>query len=409
MTKEAGKVRKGRRVEEVGIWAYLWDLLDEGVEPAIDALRGWHFSSLNVAVLYHAGRFLLPHNPRRKVYILEGGTAYFVPRGDYGRLRPPANSLTRDGDPLARVVKAARDRGMKVRAWTALTHNYRLGAANPDCAVVNAFGDVCPTLLCPSHPDVQEYCVRSCRDLLKHYDFDGLQIETLDFWGWGLSQGFHHEKIGIELSDRANWLLSLCFCAHCEAGAPAAGIDVAGLRHRAVSLLNEHFASGKDVALAGSEAEELDRFQRWRTEVVTGAVRRLRDEVFAGTDRRLDFIVSPEPFWLRNAGVDPIELVKVVDGFVLMAYYSTRQQLAGAVGRFAVIAPASRSTVGLQLCHPFPSDSRRVAAILHACLERGYRSFSFYNYGLVPVRVLKEAGRAIAEFSISRPAVQSSR
>ena len=64
---------------EYSIWIYPWDVLDAGAETVVGELADWGFSALSVAVTYHAGRLLLPHNPRRTVYFLEDGAAYFEP------------------------------------------------------------------------------------------------------------------------------------------------------------------------------------------------------------------------------------------------------------------------------------------------------------------------------------------
>ena len=68
------------RSMEYSIWVYPWDLLDAGVEHAVNELSDSGFTTLSVAATYHAGRLLLPHNPKRTVCFLEDGVAYFEPR-----------------------------------------------------------------------------------------------------------------------------------------------------------------------------------------------------------------------------------------------------------------------------------------------------------------------------------------
>jgi hypothetical protein len=386
-------------IQEAGVWVYLWDLVDEGIEATLDRLLGRGLHSLGVAVLYHAGRFLLPHNPRKKVYILEDGTAYFIPRGTYGKLKPEINSLLASGDPLAELIRAAHRKKISVKGWTVLTHNTRLGTGHPDCATVNAFGDVNPTLLCPGNVDVQQYCVSCCRDLLDHYDLDGLQIETLDYWGWGLEHGFHHEKIGIELGQRARWLLSLCFCPECLLRSKKAGVDVTALRQAVTTALDRYFQAGEESALDHVPENELARYQELRSATVATAVGRLRDEVFTKRTTSFEFIIGPEPVWQRNAGADAARLARIVDGLVLMAYYPTPEELSAALQNLAPTVPASSVVVGLQVCFPFLKRREQIPLMLKACLDRGYRRFFFYNFGLVPYRVMDWIGGALNELS----------
>src|SRR5207253_3034253 len=92
----------------------------------------------------------------------EGGAVYFRPDTEILRplrIRPFVSQLCAEQDPLAAVCAEAARRGLRVHAWTVLHHNSRLGAAYPDCTLVNAFGDPYPFGLCPAHPDVRAYTI----------------------------------------------------------------------------------------------------------------------------------------------------------------------------------------------------------------------------------------------------------
>src|SRR5262245_38074569 len=108
---------------------------------------------VTLAAAYHHGRDIFPHNPRRKVHFLEGGTVFFQPDGSRysGRtLQPTVSALAQESDVLADLCAAAAARSMRVRAWTVFLHNYTLGEAQPECASQNVFGDRHLTDLCPS-------------------------------------------------------------------------------------------------------------------------------------------------------------------------------------------------------------------------------------------------------------------
>lgn len=386
---------------ETGVWIYLWDLMDEGIDETLDRLLGFGFTFLNVAVSYHAGRMLLPHNPKRKVYILEGGTVYFTPRGTYGRLKPAPHSTVAAGDALEKVVSKAKQRGLKVKAWTVLAHNSRLGAANPDCATVNAFGDINTSILCPANQHVQEYSVNLCKELATHYDFNTIQIETLDFWGF--EHGFHHEKIGVKLSDVARWLLTFCFCPACLIWGRREGIDADALRENIAKALSNYFENGEDSEFDHIPAGDLERFQQVRVAVVENAIGKVRDSVSEMGGGLLEYIIGPEQSWQRGAAVDPAQIAKNVDRIAVMAYYPTAEDIANALRGLPKELSRNSVCVGLQACHPFLKSPEQMRRVLRSCHGLGFNTYSFYNYGLVPFRVWGWIRDAVLDLSPRPP------
>ena len=63
----------------LGLFAYPWDIIDEGEDAVIDAVKRAGLNTLFVTVNYHSGMFFLPHNPNRKIYFPEPGALYFEP------------------------------------------------------------------------------------------------------------------------------------------------------------------------------------------------------------------------------------------------------------------------------------------------------------------------------------------
>src|SRR5580698_9593067 len=92
------------------IWTYAWDILDLGYDAALGELRDRAgLNSVSLASSYHAGRFLQPRSPRRKVYFPEGGTIYFHPtpaRWEGLAIRPKvAGVILEGGDVLRELVR----------------------------------------------------------------------------------------------------------------------------------------------------------------------------------------------------------------------------------------------------------------------------------------------------------------
>jgi hypothetical protein len=267
------------------IYAYPWDLAEAGVPEALGRFRALGLDTVTVAGSYHAGKFLRPAGKTGKVYFPEDGTVYFHadPRR-YGAIKPIANSSLADGGDILRELSARRE--MATNVWLVLLHNTRLGSANPDACVANAFGDRYVYSLCPSAPAARAYAVGLALDVTASYEISGVSLETPGFLPY--SHGFHHE---FALNRPNRWLdsqLGLCFCEHCSASAERAGIRVGALRKQVATDIENYLASHIDFApdmaeafwIADARADgELRAFLDWRCSVVTSLVREIRDAV----------------------------------------------------------------------------------------------------------------------------------
>src|SRR5438552_1332728 len=176
------------------IWAYPWDFLDEGFDDALGRIADAGIEAVSVAAAYHTVRTLNPHNPKQAVYHGEGGVVYFKPdpAAFEGSLKPVESNLLAQGDPLTRLCDAAGKRGIKVHAWTVVTHNTRLGTANPELTLENAFGDRYPFGLCPSNPEVRAYAIGLVKSLAQRSDLACIELESLGFMG--IDHSGHHSK-----------------------------------------------------------------------------------------------------------------------------------------------------------------------------------------------------------------------
>ncbi len=172
------------------MWIYLWDLVDEGYDTVLRTLSENRLTGISMATAYHAGRFLEPHDPKRKVVFLEDGTVYFNPDlKKYGRILPRPNSLVKGGDGLEKAKKFADKMGLTTRAWVVCCHNTPLGMEHPDIACEDIFGDKLYHNLCPSNEDVRFY-IRTLVSDIASIGVDAIELEALQFQGY--THGFHH-------------------------------------------------------------------------------------------------------------------------------------------------------------------------------------------------------------------------
>lgn len=228
---------------QASLWIYPWDILDEGVNTALDRARNVAgVSVVKVAVTYHSALLLLPHNPVRRLYAAVEGAAYFHASQEHfpGALKPVRSTFAEARDPLRVIEQAAQTHDLGVRAWMVCCHNSCIGTERQDLAVINALGDHLPYALCPSQPDVQEYLLGLVRALGDFPNLEAIELEAL-YW-LPFEHAWHHPKIGLPLSPRASFLLSLCCCAAC---ATRSGVDQSAL----IAAIRPDL----DAALAGEQ------------------------------------------------------------------------------------------------------------------------------------------------------------
>ncbi|MGH8636971.1 MAG: hypothetical protein ACREUZ_07545, partial [Burkholderiales bacterium] len=266
------------------IYAYAWDLADEGLPAVIREVQALGVDTITIAGSYHAGKFLRPHGRSGRVYFPEDGTVCFnADRARYGTIQPAINSLVRERD-IFREIGAQPQ--IAANAWLVLLHNSRLGALHPHSTVENAFGDRYVYSLCPSAPEVRDYAVALCKDITDHYPVTGISVETPGFLPY--AHGYHHEFAMMRPNKWLDCRLGLCFCSHCVANAEADGIPASRLKARVREDIDACLAADaewpddmaeafwlSDVATGG----DLPAFLNWRCGVVTSLVREIRAAV----------------------------------------------------------------------------------------------------------------------------------
>lgn len=362
-----------------GLYAYPWDLRDEGVDTVVGRMRDAGLDSLSLATSYHAGRFVRPHGPGSKLYFPEDGTVYFrTDPGRYGRLQPRPNSMVGTYDGLGELARAAPD--IHITGWTIGLHNTPIGMAHPSVVARNAFGDPMYNSLCPAQPDVREYLVALCTDLAENHPVDEIAIETP---GWqAFRHGHHHEFELIEMPACAQILMGLCFCGGCESEAAAAGLDLGALARRARIALETFFSDDVEPGFSPATDEEWAAFIDCRTSIVTSLIA----EVRAAMPRDVKLAVIPTTqspnrlCWIE--GSDPAALAAVADRLEVPAYQQGPAAIAGDVAEVCSAAgDLARLGFILRPTHPSLRGAEEVRAAVQTLVAANPDSISFYNYG----------------------------
>jgi hypothetical protein len=375
----------------VSVWAYPWDLHDIGLDTALDRIAQAGGNCVSLATSYHAGRFLQPGNPRRKVYFPQDGTVYY--RLDPARWQGQtiralqADVVTAEGDYLAALIERRDRGGLQVSCWTVCLHNTRLGMAHPDHVMRTAHGEPNFYALCPSSPSARDYVATLVREVAEVYAPDRIELETPEFMGF--SHGFHHEKDGLGLTPEEDFLLGLCFCDYCRQAAIAAGVPFDEARMQVAALLDAAFArvlpqrSFPEVPAAGLAAFDgepaLAAFLRWRPQAVTGLV----EQVATGVSRATELaVIDYDGSW--TGGLDVAALAPHLGGVLYCAYFAPPGRIGALLAPVeAALGPGKRLSAGFQLFHPNLADAADLAArVAAACIHAD--DLNFYNLGLVP-------------------------
>ena len=103
---------------ELSVWAYPWDIADEGAAAALDWLSQHNFTGIDLCPNYHAIATYSARNPRRTQFYSEQGAVYFHPQlPRYGRIRPKVHDEPAVLDVYGEVATAASNRDMQLNAW----------------------------------------------------------------------------------------------------------------------------------------------------------------------------------------------------------------------------------------------------------------------------------------------------
>lgn len=395
---------------DLTMFAFPADIVEEGPEAALDRIAAAGMNGVSLASLYHDGRDLLPHNPRRRVKFQEDGAAFFsFDETSFGAIKPIRSV---NGTSFDRVRDAARERGLATTAWTVFLHNTSLGRRNPDAVTRNVYGDPQFTSLCPAHPDAIEYTL-AVAAAVADCGVDALNAEGLHYLP--LEHGYHHERYFLRIGPIDRLLLGICFCSHCCDRAARRGIDVGALVAGVRDRLDRVFATGASFdpepdlpeRVAALWGGRLSAFLACRQETVTALAAAVRDTL---GERSTRFIFNDPAGALRKPGtdhlesneswrlgIDPAAVAKVCDEVQVLGYSVDPAVVERDVDDYR---RRSRSVtpprVALRPTFPDCESSENLADKLRRLHRSGVRAFDFYAYDFMRLEEIDRVRDAIA-------------
>ncbi|MER6944784.1 hypothetical protein ABT294_12250 [Nonomuraea sp. NPDC000554] len=363
-------------------YVYPWDVVGDPSAP--ERLAALGVEAVALAAGYHSTRAATPHHPSHRVLDVPHSAFYLPVRPEaWGRLVPASPTWTAP-DAYLRARDALKAAGLRVQAWTVLTHNSLLGAAHSEVVVRNAFGDPYPHALCPAHADVVEYCERMVREILTVGAPDGLILEACGPMGFG-HQSMHEKTAGADWSSVHGDLLTLCFCTTCADRYPP------GTRDRVRAAIDDPATASMAEALG----PVTDEVQAVRVELSAALRRRL-----IATAREVAPTVpitlhaNPDP-WAASSFAALPEGEPGADVLVGNCWGEPSSDSARLTQLGDLRTPGQRVGAYVLALPPRPADPAALADLLRTYAKAGAAEFHLYHAGLASPRRLAALAEAL--------------
>ncbi|MGC0251825.1 hypothetical protein [Pseudactinotalea sp. Z1748] len=399
--------------ENVSMWAYPWDLKDEGPAAALQRMADAGIGDVKVASVYHSGRFILPHNPRRKVYFPQPGALYFQPDAgwyDTAAIQPPVWSDLPEGF-WPQLREETNARGQSLSSWCLGLHNTHVGSTHPEAAVRNAFGDLLMTDLCAANPQVSELVTRTVSNAAQATGADRILLESFEYMPF--AHGYHHEVIGVPIAPRTGLLATLCFCRWCTEAGERDGVDVSGLQQWVREQVNTAMEHAFDTAepfdwdkFRAGFGGQLGRYWQMRNKAVQSLLAAVVAAIRAVSDARigvLDFgpiYGTPIDGTTWQSGQDVAQIAQIADEVHPTFYLADPAANEASINDYLDLVPD-----GVQI-HPAirailpqvsgPESLQRTLAPLQGRVD----GVSFYNYGFLGTQAFDWISGQAADFKV---------
>jgi hypothetical protein len=361
----------------VAAYLYPWDV--DGDPAAADRIAALGVTEVSLAAAYHAVRAVTPRHPGHRVVTRDAAVYYRRdPARWAGAHLVPADPGPAGPGSFERAADALRTAGLQVNAWVVVTHNGRLAAAHPECAVHNAFGDPYPWALCPGSAAVAVYAAALAAEIAT---LDAVTDVELEACGWyGYDHGSAHDKTGGTPDGPAARLLDACFCDGCTATMRVSGADPEAIAAAIRTALDGGASVPADLAaaLAAVRTATAAGF----LEYVVAAVRA------AAPSRGILLHAHPDP---AEAGSNPgYELATLLgpagaDGIILACpgpAGPAAARVAAVVAAAAAVAPGRRVIATLPAVAALGADTGELPAKAKAVLAAGATDLRLYHAGL---------------------------
>jgi hypothetical protein len=388
------------------MYLHPWDVIDEKADTVLQRIKDGGMEAVNLATSYHTGRYILPHNPKRKIFSAEEGVVYFKPQMELYKntvLKPRPSTTYLGKDVLMEVVQRSSQYDLAVNSWTVVFHNSVFAAAHPDLAVRNVFGDSDANRLCPSSDGARNYLFALVKDLATNYQLGSIMLESIGFPA-GASHGNHHETFGTPIEPVVSELLATCFCDACVANAKKQGIDLTSYRKKVAQIIElstgmpQHVLERvpieqqlKNLHVLSHEMDEIKELVTFKATIVSELLRETKNAL-KDTSSKCSLttaayaILAGEPNLGRGSeGIFISAIKSEVDAINFVAYTGEPAEAYYLVKWAKYEAGDCPILVVLRPGYPVLTSREAVLNEIKAVAEAGADGFQFYNYGWTPL------------------------
>ncbi len=346
-----------------GLWAYPWDIAADGIEASVDQMAAHNINEVSLAAVYHSGQILS----------LAGSGPHLVtdPAHPLADLRDPAGQAF-----LQKLVPALKDRGMGLRGWTILFHD------KPDWKPVEtALGQTLGHAACPAanRGRAREMVL----SLAESGWFDALDLESCGYTS--AFHGAHHEIAGVVMTPLLQLLLSLCFCADCQAGMPDVNWgqlrqDVRSQIDTLVQAANPPADAYAQLATFLVDHPAAADYIRVRSDFLTGFL----TEWAGDSPIPLRPILMAQNFHAELAWMEGLNPNPASPFDLIMLGYGDPSVIAQDLAWLSTRGwDMRRITMGQTLVAGRTPDYATAQGRLRTALDAGITRLTFYNYGLL--------------------------
>ena len=384
------------------LYAYPWDLTDEGVDDALDRIVDrTACTEILLTPSYHVSNYFLPHNPNGPIRFGENGAVFFSPQlGRYEEtaIKPRVSPSAAAPGYFERIVDAIHRKGLVFSAWNVYFFNHYLSEKYPQFAKHDLFGTPYLGQISPSSEDAQEFAAALTRETMDRFQPHAVRIEALQRQTW--RHGMLKNKIQGDISDRCQFLLGLCFNPASMQNAEEAGMDAGRFRADAEAWIRPR------LARIPTREDMLPADPDWIADAFQGRLRQYVDALNDCTTR----------LCLRVA-----EIVKQGGGKVQMDYLADgvrtdvnglEPRINGRIDRLTAALPfepdAAKARLREYLCMIAPAgevfvplgpgnitEPSGLVERTKAAADAGAAGALYYNYGLLREQQLEFVGQAL--------------
>jgi len=398
--------------KSLALFCYPWDVIDEGCDAIIEAVKRSGLNSIYITVNYHSGMFFLPHSTKRKIYFPEPGALYFNPGKWHNEhsFQSPISNLTDNWDLFwDELSTKCKQNNIKLCAWMLGTHNSGIGNKYPKFAVHNAWGDPITHSLCPFNSEVVDHFVNLSRDIVKLGVFDKILIESLEYLP--LRHGHHHEVIGVDFTDDIDFIMSLNFSNSCIKKVKDKNID-GNLIRNWVKETTENYFNNKSQSkpMKWNDFENILNGEFWkyyevREESITNinnlVVNELRNDknlIIGLLDFGPLYALGPNGKKWQN-GVNLEKILPLVDEIHPTFYFADLDLTKSKYEIYKKVLENKKEMIpAIRTILPQTTDQKNLQSQLEI-FKKDAVGFSFYNYSFMNFENLDWINKSINNLS----------